>query len=299
MMPAWCRNKQRICGMNPALSAQPGRRSGGSSNNKGWEVDIMKIGIFDSGVGGLTVLYQALKLLPQEDYMYYADTLHVPYGEKTKEEVQRYVFGAVDLFAANNAKAVVLACNAATSAAAKELRREYKFPIVGIEPAVKPAVEKSHRRGKRVLVLSTNLTLREEKYNNLVAQLDDDHIVDGLPMPGLVQFAERFEFDPDVVMPYLKERLAPYEPSRYGTVVLGCTHFPFYRDMLQTLFGEADIIDGSVGTARNLQRILADNRQLNGGSGKIDYYISGTLVQDKETIAQYERLLKRLAEIGA
>lgn len=258
----------------------------------------MKIGFFDSGIGGITVLYQALRLLPKEDYLYYADTLHVPYGEKTKEQVRNYVFEAADFIAKNNVKALVIACNAATSAAAKELRSKYHFPIIGIEPAVKPAILRSQQQGNRVLVLSTNLTLKEEKYNNLVIELDDKNIVDGLPLPGLVEFAEKFEFNENVILPYLKEQLAPYELNQYGTVVLGCTHFPFYKDMLKKLLPEkTDIIDGGIGTAQNLYRKLVEMNQINEGSGKIEYYISGTKVENRQKLAQYANLFERLRKI--
>lgn len=155
----------------------------------------MRIGLFDSGIGGLTVLHQALKFLPQEDYLFYADTAHVPYGEKTKEEVREYILNAVDFIAKHNIKALVIACNTATSIVIEELRSRYDFPILGIEPAVKPAIEQSEGKQKKVLVLATRLTLQEKKYHDLVHRIDHGEIVDSLPLPGLVQFAESFEFD--------------------------------------------------------------------------------------------------------
>lgn len=258
----------------------------------------MKIGFFDSGIGGLTVLHHALRLLPNEDYIYYADTLHVPYGEKSKSEVRKYVFEAVDFISQQGVKALVIACNAATSAAARELREKYGFPIIGIEPAVKPAIIKSQARGARVLVLTTNLTLREDKFNNLVNKLDSDHIVDGLALPGLVKFAERFEFSEEVLLPYFREQLAPFQLEQYGTVVLGCTHFPFYKDLLQKIFpAEVDIIDGGIGTAENLKRTLERMGRINEGSGKIEYYQSGVRVKDEQTLNQYAKLLERLGKM--
>lgn len=258
----------------------------------------MKIGFFDSGVGGMTVLWRALRLLPQEDYVYFADTAHVPYGEKSKSQVRQFVFEAVEFLASKQIKALVIACNAATSAAAKELRGEFDFPILGIEPAVKPAIQRSQQKGKRVLVLSTHLTLREEKYTNLVASLDDAGLVDGLALPGLVQFAEQFEFRHEVVIPYLQEELAPFDVSEYGTVVLGCTHFPLFTDMLRKLFpADTDIIDGGLGTAQNLKRILTEKQLLNGGSGEIEYYSSGVKIEDPVKLSQYQGLLTRLDEI--
>ncbi|SHJ03763.1 glutamate racemase [Propionispora hippei] len=255
----------------------------------------MKIGFFDSGIGGMTVLYHALRLLPREDYIYYADTQHVPYGEKSKTDVKKYVFEAVDFLVRQGIKALVIACNTATSIAAKELREKYDFPIIGIEPAVKPAILRSQEQGRRVLVFTTRLTLREEKFNNLVARLDEDHIVDGLALPGLVEFAERFEFNETVVRPYLTTQLAPYKLEEYGTVVLGCTHFPFYKDTMKTIFApEVDIIDGGKGTAENLARTLQKANKFQQGTGSVDYYMSGNKVQDPQLLQQYGRLLERL-----
>ena len=157
---------------------------------------VVRIGFFDSGIHGecKAVLHQALRFLPNEDYIFYADTLHVPYGEKPKEEVREYIFNAVDFMAKQGIKALVIACNTATSIAVDDLRKKYDFPILGIEPAVKPAVQSCEGNRKKVLVLATNLTLREEKFHNLVKSIDQHDIVECLPLPGLVQFAENFEF---------------------------------------------------------------------------------------------------------
>jgi glutamate racemase len=258
-----------------------------------------KIGIFDSGIGGFTVLYQALKILPDEDYLYYADTKHVPYGEKSKDEVKSYVFEAVDFMVKKNVQAIVIACNTATGAAADDVRKAYNIPILGIEPAVKPALEIGQRPGKRVLVLATRLTLQQERYHQLVARLDSDHIADGVPLPGLVEFAEKFQFDEKIVLPYLIQAFSGLDLNQYSTVVLGCTHFPLFKDMLQKLFPpQTAIIDGSVGTVKNLKRTL-EGRQalLHTGSGAIEYYLSGVKVEEKKKIQQYSQLFDRLNRI--
>ena len=126
----------------------------------------MNIGIFDSGIGGMTLLHQAMIMLPQENFIFYADIDHVPYGTKTKEQVISYVDEVMQFMLAHDCKAVVIACNTATSVAAEIMREKYEIPIIGIEPAVKPAVEQS--AGKRVMVVATPLTIREEKLKNLV-----------------------------------------------------------------------------------------------------------------------------------
>jgi len=223
----------------------------------------MRIAFFDSGLGGITVLREAIKLLPKEDFIYFADTLHVPYGTKSKSLVKEYIFDAVAKIEKQGIKALVIACNTATSIAVDDLRSCFPFPIIGIEPAVKPAVEKNKHTNNRVLVLATPLTLKESKFQDLVSKIDDVHIVDSLPLPELVTFCEELQFDENVIVPYLADKLSTFDLSRYGTVVLGCTHFPFYRQHLGKLLPEhVDIIDGSLGTAKRLKQLLAENDML-------------------------------------
>ncbi|MDR4949169.1 glutamate racemase [Neobacillus cucumis] len=258
----------------------------------------MRIGFFDSGIGGMTVLHQALRFLPNEDYIFYADTSHVPYGEKPKEEVREYIFNAVDFMANQGIKALVIACNTATSIAVDDLRQKYDFPILGIEPAVKPAVQSCEGKRKKVLVFATNLTLREEKFHNLLRSIDHQDIVESLPLPGLVQLAENFEFRDEKVVPYLKEKLSSLDLKQYGTIVLGCTHFPYFENSIRKIFpGEVDIISGSIGTAKNLKRILESRNQINDGKGDILFFKSGHKVEDKETLSNYNELLVKLDKI--
>lgn len=255
----------------------------------------MRIGFFDSGIGGITVLQQALRLLPNEDYIYYADTLHAPYGEKEKEEVKRHIFNAVDFISEQGVKALVIACNTATSIAIEDLRRKYTFPILGMEPAVKPAIHKSVENNKRVLVLATNLTLKERKFNSLVENLDINNIVDSLALPGLVEAAEKFDFSPEEIVPYLKRQFSSFDLKQYGTVVLGCTHFPYFKDILTKMFApNVDIIDGGMGTVKNLKRILDANNQLNDGTGDVIFFESGSKVEDEETLSGYKMALEIL-----
>jgi glutamate racemase len=258
-------------------------------------VKVVQIGFFDSGIGGITVLYQALKILPNENYIFYADTAHVPYGEKPKEEVKEYIFDSIDFIVKQGVKAVVIACNTATSVAVEDLRKKYSIPIIGIEPAVKPAVKITEGKSKRVLVLATSLTLNETKFQNLVHRIDDHDIVDTLPLPGLVEFAEKFEFRKEIVAPYLTQQLASFDLDQYGTIVLGCTHFPYFKDSIKEIFPEhIDIIDGSIGTAENLKRILAKSNKINEGTGDVTFYKSGSMVEDKDTLLRYGQLLDRL-----
>lgn len=260
----------------------------------------VQIGIFDSGVGGITVLHDALKILPNEDYIYFADTKNVPYGPKPKDEVKKHIFAAIEFIVQKGVKAVVIACNTATSVAIEDLRKKYDIPIIGMEPAVKPAVEKNKHIDKRVLVTATALTLKEEKLKNLITRLDNRHIVDLLPLPGLVEFAEKFEFSEQAVLPYLKGELAKFDLNNYETIVLGCTHFTYFKDMLRKLLPlHIDIIDGNLGTVKNLKRALEEMKCLNEGSGKISFYNSGIKLEDPEKLANYHKLFKRMDDISA
>ncbi|CAK7026255.1 glutamate racemase [Tissierella sp.] len=255
----------------------------------------MQIGFFDSGVGGITVLYDTLKMLPNENYIYYADTSNVPYGPKPKDEVKKYIFNAIEFIIEQGVKAIVIACNTATSVAIEELRAKYSIPIIGMEPAVKPAVERNRNTNKRVLVTATALTLKEEKLQNLITKLDNDHIVDLLPLPGLVQLAEGFEFNEEIVLPYLEEQLLKYDLNNYETIVLGCTHFSFYKDIFRKILpADIDIIDGNIGTVKHLKRILERMDAINEGDGNIIFYNSGLKVENKEKLANYGELFKRL-----
>lgn len=252
----------------------------------------MRIGIFDSGVGGITVLHEALRQLPQEDYIYYADTGHVPYGTKSKDEVKEYVFRAVDFLAAKGIKALVVACNTATSVAINDLRQIYSFPILGMEPAVKPALENDY--SKRILVAATPLTLQEEKYQNLIAKLGQAHLIDGIALPELVQFAEDYIFDEEIILNYLEQKLSSYDLKQYGTVVLGCTHFPFYKSTFRMLFSPGiHIIDGNLGTVNYLKKILAEKKlRSDSGRGDVVYYSSGRLEQPGTRYSRYLNVLK-------
>lgn len=245
------------------------------------------IGVFDSGIGGLTVLSKIIKILPNEKYIYYADTDNVPYGTKPKEEVKKHINKAIDFLVSKNVKAIVIACNTATSIAIKELREKFNIPIIGIEPAAKPAVE--NRREKRVLIMATPTTIHEEKLKYLLEKLKAKEYVDLIGMPKLVEFAESGNFECDQVMRYIKEQLKGYKLDDYSEVVLGCTHFPFFKKTLLRIFPkETQIIDGSQGVADRLKYVLEEYELLGNNSLNIEYYYSGRLVKDTKKL---EKLL--------
>lgn len=263
----------------------------------------VNIGIFDSGIGGMTLLHQALVSLPNENYIFYADTDNVPYGTKPREQVIALVDHVMQFMIAHDCKAVVIACNTATAVAAKTMRKKYSIPIIGIEPAVKPAVEESH--GKRVMVVATPLTVKEKKLRNLLERVDDAHLVDLLALPKLVEFAERGEFSSDAVEAYLRDRLSVYKIESYGELVLGCTHFNYFKDSFQKILPEGvHIIDGSEGTIRQLARVLKETNQLEDSpipdkkdDTRVRYFYSGRELTKKDELEYIRQLHERLEKM--
>ena len=214
------------------------------------------IAVFDSGVGGISVLKELLKVMPEENYLFFGDSVNAPYGTKTTEQVRALTIRhATELFE-EGAKGLVVACNTATSAAVRNLREIYPdIPIVGIEPAVKPAVEaKDH---PTVLVLATPMTIREEKFQRLMERYENRGKIIPLPCPGLMDFVERGDLDGADLKKYLVELFYAYQNEKIDSVVLGCTHYPFVRDaIVETLHRPVTVFDGGEGTAREMHRRL-------------------------------------------
>lgn len=214
------------------------------------------IGVFDSGVGGISVLRELVKIMPNENFIYFGDSKNAPYGTKSLEEVRALTRAhAIELFE-KGAKGLVVACNTATSAAVRVLREEFpQIPIVGIEPAVKPAA--TFMEHPRVLVLATPMTIREEKLKKLIAAYATQGEIIPLPCPGLMNFVERGDLDGQDLMRYLIELLFEYQKDPVDAVVLGCTHYPFVKDAIKKTLGEkVKIFDGGEGTAREMKRRL-------------------------------------------
>ena len=218
-------------------------------------VNEQPIGVFDSGMGGISVLKELYKIMPEEDYIYFGDSINAPYGTKSLEEVRRLTIINVQTLLAQNAKGIVVACNTATAAAVRILRSMYPgLPLVGIEPAIKPAaLQPGH---PRVLVMATPMTIKGRKYKNLMKQYEMDADIIDLPCPGLVEFVESGNTDGDDLRAFLEELLTPYL-REIDSIVLGCTHYPFVRGVIQQMAGErVRIFDGGSGTAREMQRRL-------------------------------------------
>ncbi len=256
----------------------------------------MKIAFFDSGMGGLSVLHHAMKVLPQEQFVFYADEDNVPYGTKTKEQVQDYVDKAFRFLLKQDVKAIVVACNTATSVAVAKMRSLYDVPIIGMEPAAKKALDMDGT--KRVLVTATPITVKGRKMELLIEKVDKDHLVDRLALPELVTFAERQEFNSPAVTAYLQEQFAPFDFSAYSALVLGCTHFNYFKDTMRQLLPEnVQLVDGNEGTVRQLIRRLQERNQLEEQTPRVEYFYSGRRVTDEMELKRLENYLSRLEQM--
>ncbi len=214
------------------------------------------IGVFDSGVGGLTVLRQLTLLLLHEDFIYYADVKNAPYGALTHDEIRSIALGITERLVAMGAKAIVVACNTATASAVEALRKSYpQIPIIGTEPAVKPAADAGHRH---ILVLATPVTVAEERFSALIHTKCSGAEVIAVPCPGLATMIEQGQTSGDAINAYLEDIFRPLR-GKYDSVVLGCTHYPLAREAISRAAGaNIPIYDGAEGTARQTARRIAD-----------------------------------------
>ncbi len=231
------------------------------------------IAVLDSGVGGIGVLRELQKALPAESFLYFGDCANAPYGEKTRQEIQKIVLArAMRLLC--RAKALVLACNTATSVAAAELRARTELPVIGMEPALAPALRVCPR--PRVLVLATEATLEGGKFRTAVQKAEAaGGSVTALAAPGMVRFAEAGVFWGEAPEKYLTELLAPYRGVRFDAVVLGCTHFPFLSGALHRALGyPVPFFDGAAGTAKETVRRLAAAGLLRGATAGADFALT-------------------------
>ncbi len=218
------------------------------------EKQTAPIAVFDSGVGGISVLKEMVKIMPHEDFIYYGDSKNAPYGTKSLEEVRRLTIMHTQELLGQGAKAVAIACNTATSAAVRVLRQMYPdLPLVGIEPALKPAVLSG--KNPTVLVMATPMTIREEKFHKLLERYEDQATIYPLPCPGLMEYVESGHANSPEVLEFLEHLLGEYRDKGVDAIVLGCTHYPFVRWAVQEVMGpEVKIFDGGEGTAREMLR---------------------------------------------
>lgn len=250
------------------------------------------IGFMDSGVGGISVLKESVRVLPAEDFIYYGDSANAPYGTKTVKEIRDLTFKAVDRLMEHDIKALVVACNTATSAAISEIRSKYRdIPVIGIEPAVKPAVVCS--RGGRIIVMATPMTIRQKKFRELVKTYENEADIVPLACEGLMEYVERGIDDKEGLMDYLDRTLGPVLTDDTESIVLGCTHYPFIIDEIKEYLGDRNVvlIDGSKGTSSQLRHRLTEEGILR-DEDRTGAVIILNSSEDPEMIKLSERLLE-------
>lgn len=225
------------------------------------------IAVFDSGVGGISVLRELAKLMPEENYLYFGDSANAPYGKRTTAEVKQLTMDAARMLMARGIKALVVACNTATAAAIRDLREAYPDTIiVGIEPALKMAADRFP--GGYIGVMATPVTLREDKFVQQVERFSGV-TVSTIPVPDLVGLVEQGHINDEAVEDLLRPVLEPYA-GKLDAVVLGCTHYPFAAKTVSKILGEQTaVLDGGEGTARETRRRLAEAGMLRDGPGAV------------------------------
>ncbi len=239
---------------------------------------MKKIGFFDSGMGGISVLKEAVKEMPEESYVYYGDSANAPYGIKSNEEIFNLTMMGVNYLISRDIKALVIACNTATSIAIDEIRRKLDIPVISMEPAIKPALEQV--QGK-VLVMATPATLNQKRYLDLADHLGHPERLINCPCHMLAGLIEQHLYsEPDVIKKYVFETLSPYI-SVVEAIVLGCTHYVFIKDMIKEMFPDIEVFDGNHGTVARLRKVLEENG-IKEPSGK-----KGTVVLDSSADDQY------------
>ncbi len=251
---------------------------------------MTRIGIFDSGIGGLSVWREIVRQLPEEDTLYVADQAHIPYGPRPLAEIRRYAEGITRFLLAQGAQVIVVACNTASGAALQHLRQTFpSVPFVGMEPAVKPAVE--HTQRGIVGVIATPATFQGELFRRLVARYAGQVEVLTQTCPGLVERVEAGELNTPETRAALEGYLRPMIEAGIDQLVLGCTHYPFLSEAIAEVVGPTvTLIDPAPAVARQVGRVLTAHglRSPAGGAGAHHFYTSG---DPQALAAQAQRLV--------
>lgn len=241
--------------------------------------DLGPIGVFDSGVGGLSVWLEIARQLPTESTIYLADQAHVPYGSRSLSEVRAYSEAITQFLLARRSKMIVVACNTASAAALHHLRRVFpEVPFVGMEPAIKPAAQ--HTRTGTVGVMATPATFRGELFSSLLQRYGEHVKVLTQVSPGLVEAVERGELDTPETEALLRRSLAPLLDADIDQLALGCTHYPFLRPLIERVAGPGvTVIDPAPAVARQVARVLAQAKLSRNGASQArhTFYSTGPL----------------------
>ncbi len=243
------------------------------------------IGVMDSGVGGLSVLKHLTRQLPHEHFIYFADSAHAPYGNKTATEIQQRCEIIADTLIAQGAKALVVACNTATAAAISSMRQHYTLPIIGMEPAVKPAAAAS--KNGIIGVLATTGTLQSAQFAALLEHYGQNVQVVTQACVGLVECIEQGQLDAPQTQALLQQYCQPLMAAGADTIVLGCTHYPFVRQYIQQIVGpNVTLIDTGAAVAKRLQQVLEQQQMLNAATEAGDYVFLTSGTEETELVMQ-------------
>ena len=245
------------------------------------------IGVFDSGVGGLSVLHEIRSALPGEDLLYVADSAHAPYGDKSQQFIEDRSIAISEFLVSQNAKAIVVACNTATGAAIATLRSRFLVPIIAMEPAVKPAA--ANTKSGIIGVLATSRTLVSDNFVQLFARYGVDVEILGQACPGLVEQVEAGDLFGNKTRLLLEQYVLPLLARDADTIVLGCTHYPFLAPLIQEIAGSGvAVIDSAAAVARQLRRRLEVNNLLadTAKAGTECFWTSGELDKAKPLVSQ-------------
>ncbi len=241
-----------------------------------------KIGIFDSGIGGATVLKEILKILPKEEFIYYSDSKNNPYGNKSREEIIQISKNIVEYFIEEKCKIIIIACNTASAIAVETLRKEYpQMTFIAIEPAYKMIHD--YVPQETTLVMATKGTIQSEKFNNLYNKYNN-YKTYLLPCVGLADIIEQGRIKD--INSYLEENLKQYK-GKIKNVVLGCTHYPLIKKQIKDVLGEVKFFDGAHSLAIHLKKVLEQNNLLNEGSGEIQFIDSSKNKEKEKRFFEY------------
>ena len=252
----------------------------------------MSIGIFDSGLGGIGVLKLAREMLPHENFIYYGDNKNSPYGTKSPEKILELTKNSVEFLTDKKVKVIVIACNTATSIAVEQLRTTLDIPVISMEPAVKVGLK--YRNNGKVVVLATPATVSQKRYKDLITRLSLPSNVISIACEGLSEMIEELSFDDERIYSYIFNKLSGYKLENLDSLVLGCTHYVFIKDVVIKALNDLNIyipvVDGNMGTVKHLKKVLDNFGILNQNKdeGKIQIYTSK---QDKNLLASFEKAL--------
>ena len=234
--------------------------------------DNSPIGVFDSGVGGISVLKELVSLMPNENFIYFGDSKNAPYGTKSFDEIEKLTVENAKYLRNKGCKAIVIACNTATSAGGKAVREMLDIPVIGIEPALKPAALMCEH--PKVAVMATPLTLKLETFANLMEKFDDNAVIYTVECPEIVGFVEKGILQGAEIENCIRKYFEPLKGVKLDGIVLGCTHYPFVKNVIKKVVGEdVKLFDGGKGTAKELLRRLNEKNLLSDRKekGKVEF----------------------------